>query len=76
MTRTLLVLALGGVVGSVPAYGHHSFAAYYHEDQTVSVEGHVVELEYRNPHAWLHFMARTKTAGSRRSARNGPARIA
>ena len=60
MTRTLLILALGGVVGSVPAYGHHSFAAYYHEDQTVSVEGQVVELEYRNPHAWLHFMAPDK----------------
>jgi hypothetical protein len=24
------------------------------EDRTISVEGHVVELDYQNPHAWLH----------------------
>jgi hypothetical protein len=61
VTRTLLVLALGAVVGSsVPAYGHHSFAAEYLEDQTVSVEGNVVELEYRNPHAWVHILAPDK----------------
>jgi len=60
VTRTFLVLVLGAVVGSVSVHGHHSFATFYLEDQSVSVEGSVVELEYRNPHAWVHFMAPDK----------------
>lgn len=57
MTRVSLVLGLGVLVGSVPAYGHHSFAAFYLEDQTISVEGHVAEFDYRNPHVWVHVLA-------------------
>lgn len=56
--RVRIVLVLGVLALNGPAYGHHSFVAYYTEDETVSVEGHVVEFEYRNPHAWLHFQAR------------------
>jgi hypothetical protein len=58
VTRTLFVLA--GVLvllGTVPASGHHSFAAFYFEDQSVSIEGDIVELDYRNPHAWVHIDA-------------------
>jgi hypothetical protein len=58
VTRTLLCLSLVALVGRVPLYGHHSFAASYLEDQVVSVEGDVVELEYRNPHSWVHIQAR------------------
>src|SRR5439155_8129395 len=58
LTRTLLCLALVALVGRVPVHGHHSFAASYLEDQLVSVEGDVVELEYRNPHSWVHIQAR------------------
>jgi hypothetical protein len=52
------LLALVILAASVPAHAHHSFAAVYHEDQSVSVEGTIVELAYRNPHAWVHFQAR------------------
>ncbi len=55
MTRTWMILALGAVVSTVPAYGHHAFAAYYLEDQTVSIEGQLTEFDYLNPHAWLHI---------------------
>jgi hypothetical protein len=51
------LLGLGAAAGSIPAYGHHSFAAYYFEDQSISVEGELVEFEYRSPHAWVHIMA-------------------
>jgi len=57
MRRALLVLGFGVLVGSVPAAGHHSFAAYYFEDQSVSIEGEVTAFEYVNPHAWLHVLA-------------------
>jgi len=49
----LIVLAAGS-----RASAHHSFAAFYNEDQTVSVQGTIVELAYKNPHAWVHFDAR------------------
>lgn len=58
MTRRLLIVGLGIFVGSVPAHGHHSFAAHYFEDQTVSIEGSVMEFAYRSPHAWVHILAR------------------
>jgi hypothetical protein len=56
MIRILTVL--GGVLLAVAgANAHHSFPAYYFEDQTVTIEGSVVEFDYRAPHAWLHVVA-------------------
>jgi hypothetical protein len=64
VTRTSLGIffAALGVVGALvggalPAYGHHSFAASYLEDQTISIEGSVVEVVYQNPHSWVHVSA-------------------
>ncbi len=59
MRRMLMALATATFMASVPAGAHHSFAAYYFEDQSVSIEGEVQELQYRSPHAILLFMART-----------------
>ena len=50
---TALVLATAGV-----AHAHHSFPAFYFEDQTISIEGELVEFEYRAPHAWVHVRGR------------------
>lgn len=36
---------------SFAAYGHHSFAATYHQDQTVTIEGRLVQFSLRNPHS-------------------------
>jgi hypothetical protein len=57
LKRTLFVLALGAVGANAPASGHHSFAAHYLEEQTVWIQGDLVEFEYRNPHAWVHILA-------------------
>ena len=43
---------------AVVANAHHSFPAYYFEDQTVTIEGEVAEFEFRAPHVWLHVLAR------------------
>jgi hypothetical protein len=56
MFRILLGVAAAVVVAS-PGIAHHSFAAYYFEDQSVTIEGDVVEFDYRAPHAWLHVTA-------------------
>lgn len=42
---------------STPAQGHHSFASYYFEDQSVTVEGEVAGFDYAAPHAWVHVLA-------------------
>jgi exonuclease VII large subunit len=56
MTRTLFAITAALLVG-VPVAGHHSFAAYYFEEQSVTIEGEVAEFDYRAPHAWLHVKA-------------------
>ncbi len=51
---TALGVALSVAAG---AGAHHSFPAYYFEEQSVTIEGAVVEFDYRAPHAWLHVLA-------------------
>jgi len=36
-----------------PVLGHHSFAVYYIEADTIEIEGDIVEFQYKNPHALL-----------------------
>ena len=51
------------VVASAPLVsGHHSFAAYYFEDQSVTIEGKLVTFEYKSPHAWV-YMSVTDASG-------------
>jgi hypothetical protein len=59
MTSRIVILAPLLVVAlSAPASAHHSFAAFYFEDQSVSIEGVVTEFHYVNPHAWVYISAR------------------
>ena len=47
-------LALSGVVIlSATPLAHHTFAAYYIEEDTIEVEGDIVEFQYKNPHSWV-----------------------
>jgi hypothetical protein len=56
--RTIQVALALGVLAGVTAAGHHSFGAFYFEDQSVSIEGDVQEFRYVNPHAWVYISAR------------------
>jgi hypothetical protein len=42
------------VILHAPLLGHHSFAVYYIEQDTIEVDGEIVEFQYRNPHSWIH----------------------
>ncbi len=53
MAKTLLIL----VMTTFPLSAHHSFAAYYNESQSISLEGTVREFRYKSPHAILVFHA-------------------
>ena len=61
MKRACLTLLIGAAALGVPASAHHSFPAHYLEDQSVSIEGDLVQFEYRNPHTWVHVAAKDET---------------
>ena len=57
MKRLTLILCLSAFLGGTQAEAHHSFAAVYSEEETVSIEGEIVRFDYSNPHAWLYVRA-------------------
>ena len=60
-------LALVVMLASAPfVSGHHSFAAHYFEEQSVTVQGTLVEFDYSAPHAWVHLTAADERSGSQR----------
>ena len=53
--RAKLFVSLGGVLlAALPVLAHHSFAATYFVDKTVTVEGTVAQFLFRNPHTFIH----------------------
>lgn len=58
MKRTLLAtFAIAVFVSGVQLYAHHSFAATYHEDKTMKIEGDLVQFQFRNPHSFVQVDA-------------------
>jgi hypothetical protein len=63
---TLLVLALGGcAMFALPltSDAHHSFAATYFTDRTITLKGEVVQFMYRNPHTLLQIIVTDDKGG-------------
>lgn len=57
MKRYLITaLTIGVLAGASQALAHHSFAATYLEDQSVTIEGELVQFLLRNPHSFVHVM--------------------
>ena len=51
-------LAVLGVTGH--AFAHHSFAATYREKDSVTIEGELVQLDFRTPHSFVHVDVKQK----------------
>src|SRR5215472_6741055 len=60
LRRAAVTLLLAAAGASLPAQAHHSFPATYFVDQTVQIEGTVVQFLFRNPHSFVHVMAPDK----------------
>ena len=66
MRFILLILLVGAVAAVAPLSSHHSFAAHYFEEQSMTITGDLVEFEYRSPHAWVYVMAPDERGTMRR----------
>jgi hypothetical protein len=55
---SLFALAVLGAGGR--ALAHHSFAATYREKDSVTIEGELVQLDFRNPHSFVHVDVKQK----------------
>ena len=53
--KSLPVMLVLLLVSAPAISGHHSFAAHYFEDQSVTIQGTLVEFAYEAPHAWVHL---------------------
>jgi len=61
MKRCLVGLAVAAALAvAAQAYAHHSFATTYHEEQSVQIEGQLVQFQFRNPHSFVHVMVKEK----------------
>ena len=55
------LVALTLLAAVVPIAAHHSFAAEYDRNRTITVTGSVTKLEWTNPHARLYVMGADET---------------
>lgn len=63
-----VLLLAAAALTSLQAYSHHSFAAVYDADASISIEGKVVQFLYRNPHSVLHVLAPDESGAEKRWA--------
>ena len=54
MTK-LLAFAAVAVLWAIPVAAHHSFAAEFDVSQPVTLKGTLTQMEWVNPHGWLHI---------------------
>lgn len=48
-------VAVATVAASLPLSAHHSFSAEFDASKEVRATGAVTEVEWQNPHAWIHL---------------------
>jgi hypothetical protein len=64
--RAAWALALAGLaIAAAPVLAHHSYGAIYFEEDTIELEGQVVEFQYKNPHSWVFILAEEPFNGSK-----------
>jgi uncharacterized protein DUF6152 len=55
MRQTLVMLAMILDIATLasPAYAHHSHPYFYDECKSITIEGRVERVEFKDPHTWI-----------------------
>jgi Family of unknown function (DUF6152) len=53
--RVLLMTVCAVIVAALPLAAHHSFSAEYDGNKPVTLKGKVTQVEWINPHSWIHM---------------------
>jgi Family of unknown function (DUF6152) len=62
MARRVALLILScACLASATVYAHHSQAAQYDRSKQVTIEGTLVQFQFRNPHTFVHVEAPDET---------------
>ena len=51
--RHFVLFALLSIGVAAPAIAHHSFAAHYDTQKTITIQGTIVNVRLTNPHSWF-----------------------
>jgi hypothetical protein len=51
---SLAAASVGLVLAGAPVWAHHAFQAEYDEKKPIHLVGKVTEMEWINPHSWIH----------------------
>jgi len=63
-----MVICLVSVVMPLSALSHHSFSAEFDVGRPVDIVGSVIEVEWTNPHAWIHLNVENQSGGTEKWA--------
>ena len=55
MKRLALATTLSVLLAGATAAAHHSFAAEFDANQPMKIRGTVVQMDWVNPHSWIHM---------------------
>jgi len=66
--KLLVALMVVAILAGGTGYAHHSFAATYFENQTIQIEGTLLQFQFRNPHSFVHVSAPDETGQTQRWA--------
>ena len=53
--RAKLALLAVVLLVPIPALAHHSFAAVFDSNQSLTLDGEVTKVEWANPHIWVYL---------------------